>query len=69
MLTDIRRIGRSLEVSEGGLLKIGRDISENGALVSLSHLTRGQQRNMLEFLRQIASAQYQAREGMDRACA
>ncbi len=51
LLAEIRRIGVALEIGEGGLLKIGRDISQYGRLLSLNHMRRQDQEKMLDFLR------------------
>lgn len=69
MIAEIRRIGAALGVSEKGLRKIARDIAHDGTLLSLQHMRREHQEEMLGFLKQIAAKQYVEHEMFDRMLA
>ncbi len=62
MLAEIRRIGVALGIPEGGLLKVARDIAQNGTLLSLAHLRRQDQERMLDFLRLVEETEMRTRE-------
>ena len=66
MIAEIRRIGAALGLSDGGLLQLARDIAHDGALLTVAHLRRQHQEQLLAFLREIAVAEAAERERFDR---
>ena len=50
MLYEIRQLANKLDLSDGSLLKLARDISQDGALLSVSHMRSADLESLLAFL-------------------
>lgn len=54
MFTEIYNLAKALGLSEGHLLKISRDISHDGALLSVRHMRREHLQELKGFLENVA---------------
>ncbi len=54
MLQEIFNLAHELEIGDGGLLKLARDISQNNNLQTIDRLTKVDRLQLLQFLRRVA---------------
>ncbi len=50
MVNDLKELANALGLSDGGLLKLAREISHDGALVSVKHMRAADQKELQVFL-------------------